>query len=150
MLRSCGAFTLEEADELIENGCLNGLFVLGRSIGFIGHYLDQKRLKQPLYRHPWDGKTSRVCVFCVFHEEPPFIICMCPLTPRPKTHPTTTHHQTSPTTTPKAAVSRACARSWGAAACGIPWRAAGTRALVGKGYGHSGANSKTRIAPGLW
>jgi ATP citrate (pro-S)-lyase len=33
---------------------LNGLFVLGRSIGFIGHYLDQKRLKQPLYRHPWD------------------------------------------------------------------------------------------------
>jgi len=54
MLRSCGAFTREEADELIENGCLNGLFVLGRSIGFIGHFLDQKRLKQPLYRHPWD------------------------------------------------------------------------------------------------
>jgi citrate synthase len=54
MLRSCGAFTQEEADELIANGCLNGLFVLGRSVGFIGHYLDQKRLKQPLYRHPWD------------------------------------------------------------------------------------------------
>uniref|UniRef100_A0A6U1PJ67 ATP citrate synthase n=1 Tax=Fibrocapsa japonica TaxID=94617 RepID=A0A6U1PJ67_9STRA len=54
MLRSCGAFTRDEADELIGNGCLNGLFVLGRSIGFIGHYLDQKRLKQPLYRHPWD------------------------------------------------------------------------------------------------
>ena len=54
MLRSCGAFTREEADELIENGCLNGLFVLGRSIGFIGHFLDQKRLKQPLYRHPWE------------------------------------------------------------------------------------------------
>ena len=35
-------------------GTLNGLFVLGRSIGFIGHYLDQKRLKQGLYRHPWD------------------------------------------------------------------------------------------------
>ena len=33
---------------------MNGLFVLGRSIGFIGHYLDQKRLKQGLYRHPWD------------------------------------------------------------------------------------------------
>lgn len=43
-----------QADELIANGCLNGLFVLGRSVGFIGHYLDQKRLKQPLYRHPWD------------------------------------------------------------------------------------------------
>ena len=25
---------------------LNGLFVLGRSVGFIGHFLDQKRLKQ--------------------------------------------------------------------------------------------------------
>jgi ATP citrate (pro-S)-lyase len=57
MLRSCGAFTTEEADELIENGCLNGLFVLGRSIGFIGHFLDQRRLKQPLYRHPWDDIT---------------------------------------------------------------------------------------------
>eukprot|EP00752_Nemacystus_decipiens_P004049 g3707.t1 len=54
LLRSCGAFTQEEADELIANGCLNGMFVLGRSVGFIGHYLDQKRLKQPLYRHPWD------------------------------------------------------------------------------------------------
>jgi ATP citrate (pro-S)-lyase len=54
MLRSCGAFTQEEADELITNGCLNGLFVLGRSVGFIGHFLDQKRLKQPLYRHPTD------------------------------------------------------------------------------------------------
>ncbi|KAL3915222.1 MAG: hypothetical protein SGILL_005749, partial [Bacillariaceae sp.] len=54
MLRSCGAFTKVEADEQIENGCLNGLFVLGRSIGFIGHFLDQKRLKQGLYRHPWD------------------------------------------------------------------------------------------------
>lgn len=54
MLRSCGAFTQQEADEHIQNGCLNGLFVLGRSIGFIGHFLDQKRLKQGLYRHPWD------------------------------------------------------------------------------------------------
>jgi len=54
MLRSCGAFSTEEADDMIRNGCLNGLFVLGRSIGFIGHYLDQKRLKQGLYRHPWD------------------------------------------------------------------------------------------------
>mmetsp|Transcript_55763 Transcript_55763/g.103149 ORF Transcript_55763/g.103149 Transcript_55763/m.103149 type:complete len:1088 (-) Transcript_55763:158-3421(-) len=57
MLRSCGAFTKEEADDLINFGCLNGLFVLGRSIGFMGHYLDQLRLKQPLYRHPWDDIT---------------------------------------------------------------------------------------------
>lgn len=54
LLRTCGSFTKEEADEAIANGCLNGLFVLGRSIGFIGHFLDQKRLKQGLYRHPWD------------------------------------------------------------------------------------------------
>ncbi|KAJ3049800.1 citrate synthase [Rhizophlyctis rosea] len=54
LLRGCGAFSREEAEEYIKIGTLNGLFVLGRSIGFIGHYLDQKRLKQGLYRHPWD------------------------------------------------------------------------------------------------
>jgi ATP citrate (pro-S)-lyase len=54
LLRGCGAFSREEADEFVGNGTLNGLFVLGRSIGFIGHYLDQRQLKQGLYRHPWD------------------------------------------------------------------------------------------------
>jgi len=54
LLRGCGAFTKEEANDYVSYGCLNGMFVLGRSIGFIGHYLDQVRLKQPLYRHPWD------------------------------------------------------------------------------------------------
>lgn len=54
LLRNSKAFTQEEAEEYIKIGTLNGLFVLGRSIGFIGHYLDQKRLKQGLYRHPWD------------------------------------------------------------------------------------------------
>ncbi|XP_070566811.1 ATP-citrate synthase-like [Ptychodera flava] len=54
LLRNCGCFTTEEANEYIETGALNGLFVLGRSMGFIGHFLDQKRLKQGLYRHPWD------------------------------------------------------------------------------------------------
>lgn len=52
LLRSCGAFTLEESNEYVELGVLNGLFVLGRSVGFIGHYIDQNRLKQGLYRHP--------------------------------------------------------------------------------------------------
>ena len=47
-------FPKEEADMYIKLGALNGLFVLGRSIGLVGHYLDQKRLKQGLYRHPWD------------------------------------------------------------------------------------------------
>ena len=57
-------FRQEECDDLMDFGCLNGLFVLGlcqlratprsplvegnpclgRSIGFIGHYLDQLRL----------------------------------------------------------------------------------------------------------
>ncbi|XP_037893422.1 ATP-citrate synthase-like [Glossina fuscipes] len=54
MLRNCGSFTSEEAQEYINVGAINSLFVLGRSIGFIGHYMDQKRLKQGLYRHPWD------------------------------------------------------------------------------------------------
>merc|ERR1719451_122842 len=57
MLRSSGAFKFAEIDELVDYGCLNGLFVLARSTGFIGHYLDQRRLKQPLYRHPWDDIT---------------------------------------------------------------------------------------------
>lgn len=52
MLRS--EMTKSEADKYISMGALNGLFVLGRSIGLIGHHLDQKRLKQGLYRHPWD------------------------------------------------------------------------------------------------
>jgi len=54
LLRSSGMFTPEEADEYMKIGTLNGLFVLGRSIGFIGHHLDQRRLRQPLYRHPSD------------------------------------------------------------------------------------------------
>jgi len=47
-------FSKEELDQIVEIGYLNGIFVLARSIGLIGHALDQKRLKQPLYRHPWD------------------------------------------------------------------------------------------------
>jgi ATP citrate (pro-S)-lyase len=38
-------------------GVLNGLFVLGRSIGLIAHFLDQKRLRTGLYRHPWEDIT---------------------------------------------------------------------------------------------
>uniref|UniRef100_A0A1I8F927 ATP citrate synthase n=1 Tax=Macrostomum lignano TaxID=282301 RepID=A0A1I8F927_9PLAT len=49
-----GMIGVAYADEFIEIGALNGMFVLGRSMGFIGHYLDQRRLKQGLYRHPWD------------------------------------------------------------------------------------------------
>ncbi len=53
MLRSCD-FAEDEIQEIVDLGYLNGLFVLGRSIGLMGHIFDQKRLAQPLYRHPWD------------------------------------------------------------------------------------------------
>lgn len=53
MLRSIG-YSPEEVKEFVSFGVLNGLFVLGRSIGFMGHILDQKRLATRLYRHPWD------------------------------------------------------------------------------------------------
>lgn len=60
LMRSCGAFTVEETEDYLKNGVLNGLFVLGRSIGLIAHHLDQKRLKTGLYRHPWDDITYLV------------------------------------------------------------------------------------------
>ncbi len=47
-------FSDAEIDEMISAGLFNALFVLGRSIGLMGHYFDQKRLAQPLYRHPLD------------------------------------------------------------------------------------------------
>jgi len=52
LMSSCGAFSKEEIDEIVRLGYLNGLFALGRSIGLIGHILDQKRLGARLYRHP--------------------------------------------------------------------------------------------------
>ncbi|KAG8052027.1 hypothetical protein GUJ93_ZPchr0001g29542 [Zizania palustris] len=54
LLSGSGMFSKQEIDEIVEIGYLNGLFVLARSIGLIGHTFDQKRLKQPLYRHPWE------------------------------------------------------------------------------------------------
>ena len=53
MLRGIG-YSREEVREFVDLGTLNALFVLGRSIGFMGHIMDQKRLKSGLYRHPWD------------------------------------------------------------------------------------------------
>eukprot|EP00798_Chlamydomonas_sp_ICE-L_P001678 gene1678-33073_t len=66
-------YTLQKSSNLVMNvdGCigalfligyLNALFVVARSIGLVGHALDQKcmkdadqkRMKEPLYRHPWD------------------------------------------------------------------------------------------------
>lgn len=50
LMRSSGVFSAEEAEDYMKMGVLNGLFVLGRSIGLIAHYLDQKRLRTGLYR----------------------------------------------------------------------------------------------------
>ncbi|KJE94236.1 ATP citrate-lyase [Capsaspora owczarzaki ATCC 30864] len=58
LFRHSGAFTNEEAREYLSIGTLNGLFVLGRTIGFVGHFLDQKRLKQGLYRHDWSDIST--------------------------------------------------------------------------------------------
>ncbi len=52
MILATGLYSNEEIDELIDSGTLNGLFVLGRTIGLIGHFLDQKRQNARLYRHP--------------------------------------------------------------------------------------------------
>ncbi|MCX5825026.1 MAG: ATP citrate synthase [Deltaproteobacteria bacterium] len=43
-----------EIQELTDMDFFNAIFVLGRSIGFMGHYFDQRRLSAPLYRHPLD------------------------------------------------------------------------------------------------
>ncbi len=53
MWRALG-YSEEEIDEFIESGTLNAFFILGRTIGFIGHVLDEKRLAMPMYRTPWD------------------------------------------------------------------------------------------------
>jgi ATP-citrate lyase alpha-subunit len=51
MWRALG-YSEEEIDGFIDAGTLNAFFVVGRSIGFIGHILDEKRLGMPMYRHP--------------------------------------------------------------------------------------------------
>ncbi len=53
MWRALG-YSEAEIDEFIESGTLNAFFIVGRSIGFIGHILDEKRLAMPMYRHPFD------------------------------------------------------------------------------------------------
>ena len=51
MWRALG-YPESEIDEFIESGTLNSFFIAGRTIGFIGHILDEKRLAMPMYRHP--------------------------------------------------------------------------------------------------
>ncbi len=53
MWRALG-YSEKEINEFISSGTLNSFFIVGRSIGFIGHILDEKRLAMPMYRHPMD------------------------------------------------------------------------------------------------
>ncbi len=53
-------YSEEEIDRFIDMGVLNGFFVLGRSIGFMGHIFDEKRLNMPLYRHDTDDILYKV------------------------------------------------------------------------------------------
>jgi ATP citrate (pro-S)-lyase len=44
------SFHVEQIHELIEIGFFNSLFIIPRSIGFVGHHFDQKRLDEGLFR----------------------------------------------------------------------------------------------------
>lgn len=46
--------TKDEIEVYLDAGICNAFFILARSIGFIGHALDQKRLGEPLYRTAWE------------------------------------------------------------------------------------------------
>ena len=43
-----------QINEVLDSGFCNALFVFARSVGFIAHYLEQKRLDEGLFRLP-DG-----------------------------------------------------------------------------------------------
>jgi len=53
MLKNLG-YTDDEIKDMVDMGFFNAFFIIGRTIGFMGHYFDQKRLQAGLYRHPWD------------------------------------------------------------------------------------------------
>lgn len=52
LLTHCEKLSKEEIKTLITAEFFNAIFVLSRSVGFIGHYLDQKRLGEGLFRLP--------------------------------------------------------------------------------------------------
>jgi ATP citrate (pro-S)-lyase len=45
-------FSIEYVEKLLELDIFNAFFILGRTIGFIGHHIDQKMLGTELYRMP--------------------------------------------------------------------------------------------------
>ena len=44
----------DDLQRLTEIEFFNAIFILSRSVGFISHYLDQKRLDEGLFRLPED------------------------------------------------------------------------------------------------
>lgn len=54
ILAEAESYTPAELDELIATEFFNALFVIPRSIGFIGHFLEQKRNDEGLFRLPED------------------------------------------------------------------------------------------------
>lgn len=59
LLKGIG-FNKDEVREFVELEALNALFVIGRSIGIVGHILDQRRMKEGLYRHPYDDILYKI------------------------------------------------------------------------------------------
>ena len=45
-----GNFSVAEIESILEHELLNGFIIMARTCGLIGHWIDQKRLKQGLYR----------------------------------------------------------------------------------------------------
>ncbi|MBI2573074.1 ATP citrate synthase [Candidatus Woesearchaeota archaeon] len=54
VLEGSKLFSDDEIKDIVAVGYMNGIFAVSRSIGIIGHILDQKRLGEGLYRHPTD------------------------------------------------------------------------------------------------
>jgi succinyl-CoA synthetase alpha subunit len=52
MLSEKEGYTDDQLTELVKTEFFNALFVLSRSVGFISHFLDQKRLDEGLFRLP--------------------------------------------------------------------------------------------------
>ena len=49
-LKEKESLTSSYLSALIEDGFFNSLFIIARSVGFIGNYLDQKRIDEGLFR----------------------------------------------------------------------------------------------------
>ncbi|MEK7626337.1 MAG: citrate/2-methylcitrate synthase [Patescibacteria group bacterium] len=58
MLAEEEGYSLEQIKALVDTEFCNAIFVYARTVGFIAHYLDQKRLDEALFRLPDDQITD--------------------------------------------------------------------------------------------